>query len=286
MPIRIYDKTSAGRRFSSVNLNSEVTKFSPEKSLLRPLTKSGGRNHSGKITMRGRGGGAKRNYRMIDFRRMDRDGVVGKVVGVEYDPNRSGHIALIQYTDGVKRYIMAPVGIKPGDTVESSGAVAVDPKVGNNMPLKFIPTGLAVHSVELIPGRGGQICRSAGMYARLLNKEGKYATIMLPSGEQRMVHIECRATIGEVGNPDNAQVRYGKAGRMRHLGKRPITRGVAKSHNAHPLGGGSGRSKGNRPPCGPTGVLAKGGRTRNKKKHSTKLIIRRRVSTRYGQVSK
>lgn len=286
MPIRIYDKTSAGRRFSSVNLNSEVTKFSPEKSLLRPLTKSGGRNHSGKITMRGRGGGAKRNYRMIDFRRMDRDGVVGKVVGVEYDPNRSGHIALIQYTDGVKRYIMAPVGMKPGDTVESSGAVAVDPKVGNNMPLKFIPTGLAVHCVELVPGRGGQICRSAGMYARLLNKEGKYATIMLPSGEQRMVHIECRATIGEVGNPDNAQVRYGKAGRMRHLGKRPITRGVAKSHNAHPLGGGSGRSKGNRPPCGPTGVLAKGGRTRNKKKHSTKLIIRRRVSTRYGQVSK
>ncbi len=286
MPIRIYDKTSAGRRFSSVNLNSEVTKFSPEKSLLRPLSKSGGRNHSGKITMRGRGGGAKRNYRLIDFRRMDRDGIVGTVVGVEYDPNRSGHIALLEYTDGVKRYIMAPVGIKPGDRVESSATVAVDPKVGNNMPLKFIPTGLAVHCVELVPGRGGQMCRSAGMYARLLNKEGKYATLMLPSGEQRMVHVDCRATIGEVGNPDNAQVRYGKAGRMRHLGRRPITRGVAKSHNAHPLGGGSGRSKGNRPPCGPTGVLAKGGRTRNKKKHSTKLIIRRRVSTRYGQVSK
>lgn len=285
MPIRIYDKTSAGRRFSSVNLNSEVTKKKPEGSLLRPITKSGGRNHSGKITVRGRGGGAKRRYRVIDFRRSDRDGVMGKVVGIEYDPNRTAHIALVEYTDGVKRYILAPIGLKPGTMIVAS-AEAVEPKVGNSMALKHIPTGLAVHCVELQPGKGGQICRSAGNYARLTNKEGDYATLVLPSGEQRMVSVNCRATIGEVGNPDMQNVRWGKAGRMRHLGRRPITRGVAKSHNAHPLGGGSGRSKGNRPPVSPSGVLAKGGRTRNKRKHSTKMIIRRRVSTRYGVVSK
>ncbi len=286
MPIRIYDKTSAGRRFSSVNLNAEVTKVEPERSLLTPLPKKGGRNHSGKITSRGRGGGAKRRYRLIDFKRNDRDGVEGVVVGIEYDPNRTAHIALIKYADGVLRYIIAPVGLTPGQKIYASSDVAVDPKVGNNMPLKLIPMGLSVHCVELRPGRGAQICRSAGMYARLTNKEGDYATLVLPSGETRMVHVDCRATIGEVGNTDQVNVRWGKAGRMRHLGRRPITRGVAKSHNAHPLGGGSGRSKGNRPPCGPTGVLAKGGRTRNKRKHSTKLIIRRRVSKRYGLVSK
>jgi large subunit ribosomal protein L2 len=286
MPIRIYDKTSAGRRFSSVNLNAEVTKTKPEKSLLRPLPKKGGRNHSGKITSRGRGGGAKRLYRLVDFRRHDRDGIQGKVVGIEYDPNRTAHVALIQYTDGVKRYIIAPRDLQVGQTVVSSATESVDPKPGNNMPLKNIPTGLAVHCIEMTPGKGAQLCRSAGNYARLSNKEGQYATLVLPSGEIRMVHVECRATIGEVGNPDQQNVRWGKAGRMRHLGRRPITRGVAKSHNAHPLGGGSGRSKGNRPPCSPTGVLAKGGRTRNKKKHSTKLIIRRRMSQRYGLVSK
>lgn len=285
MPIRIYDKTSAGRRFSSVNLNTEVTKKKPEGSLLRALPKSGGRNHSGKITVRGRGGGAKRRYRVIDFRRADRDGIMGKVVGIEYDPNRTAHIALIEYTDGVKRYILAPVGLKTGATIVAS-TQAVEPKVGNSMLLKHIPTGLAVHCVEIVQGKGGQICRSAGNYARLTNKEGDYATLVFPSGEQRMVSVNCRATIGEVGNVDMQNVRWGKAGRMRHLGRRPITRGVAKSHNAHPLGGGSGRSKGNRPPCSPSGVLAKGGRTRNKRKHSTKLIIRRRVSTRYGVVSK
>jgi large subunit ribosomal protein L2 len=284
MPIRIYDKTSAGRRFSSVNLNTEVTKFEPEKSLLRPKPKKGGRNHSGKITMRGRGGGAKQRYRVIDFRRLDRDGVEATVVGIEYDPNRTAHIALLQYADGVKRYILAPLGLQVGSKLVSSATAAVEPKVGNAMPLKFIPTGLSVHCVELKAGKGGQMCRSAGMYARLSNKEGKYATLVLPSGEQRMVSVECRATIGEVGNADQQNVRWGKAGRMRHLGRRPITRGVAKSHNAHPLGGGSGRSKGNRPPCSPTGVLAKGGRTRNPRKASSKLIIRRRMSQRYGQV--
>lgn len=286
MPIRIYDKTSAGRRFSSVNMNTEVTKWEPEKSLTAPLVKSGGRNFSGKITSRGRGGGAKRLYRKIDFRRSDRDGVVGTVTAVEYDPNRTAHIALVTYSDGVKRYILAPVGLNVGDKVTASTTQACDPKVGNSMPLKYIPTGLSVHCVELVPGKGAQLCRSAGMYARLTNREGKYATLVLPSGEVRMIHVDCRATIGEVGNSDQINVRWGKAGRMRHLGRRPINRGISKSHNAHPLGGGSGRSKGNRPPCGPTGVLAKGGRTRDKKKHSTKMIIRRRVSQRYGQVSK
>jgi large subunit ribosomal protein L2 len=284
MPIRIYDKTSAGRRFSSVNLNTEVTKKEPEKSLTKALGKSGGRNHHGKITMRGRGGGAKRLYRVIDFRRMDRDGISATVTAIEYDPNRTSHIALLTYSDKVKRYIIAPKGLKVGEVIISSGKEAVEPKVGNAMPLKFIPTGLAVHCVELQPGKGGQLCRGAGMYARLTNKEGQYATLVLPSGEVRRIHIDCRATIGEVGNADQQNVRWGKAGRMRHLGRRPITRGMAKSHNAHPLGGGSGRSKGNRPPCGPTGVLAKGGRTRNPRRASSKMIIRRRVSTRYGEV--
>ena len=284
MPIRIYDKTSAGRRFSSVNLNTEVTKTTPEKSLMKPLSKTGGRNYSGKITSRGRGGGAKRQYRTIDFKRADHEGLEATVIGIEYDPNRTCHIALIQFADGVKRYIISPKGVTAGDKIVSHSKQAVEPKAGNSMPLKFIPTGLSVHAVELRPGKGAQMCRSAGMYAQLLNKEGAYATIMLPSGELRMVPVECRATIGEVGNADQQNVRWGKAGRMRHLGRRPITRGVAKSHNAHPLGGGSGRSKGNRPPCGPSGVLSKGGRTRDKTKHSSQLIIRRRMSKRYGQV--
>jgi large subunit ribosomal protein L2 len=286
MPIRIYKPTSAGRRFASVNAHSEVTKFKPEKNLLRKQSKLGGRNHSGKVTMRGIGGGAKRMYRLIDFKRADRDGILGKVIGIEYDPNRSSHIALIEYTDKVRRYVISPNGLKTGDTVESKGDGPADPKVGNNMRLRDIPTGLDVHCVELQPGRGAQICRSAGNFCKLMNKEGGYATLQLPSGEMRMVHHDCRATIGQVGNSDHVNRRLGKAGLARHLGSRPITRGVAKSHNAHPLGGGSGKSKGNRPPVGPTGVGAKGGDTRNKKQHSTKLIIRRRVSKRYGQKSK
>ncbi len=285
MPIRIYKPTSAGRRNASVNMHAEVTKSSPERSLLAPIHKKGGRNNRGVITSRGRGGGAKRMYRLIDFKRKDRDGIEGKVIGVEYDPNRSAHIALIEYTDGVKRYIIAPSGIQTNQMVVSSSDAAVEPAVGNCMPLKFIPAGLDVHCVELSPGRGAQFCRSAGTYARLSNKEGDYATLVLPSGETRRVHITCRATIGQTGNPDNRLRRLGKAGITRLLGRRPITRGMAKSHHAHPMGGGSGRSKGNRPPAGPTGVHAKGGRTRNRKKPSTKLIIRRRVSKRYGQVT-
>ena len=245
---------------------------------------AGGRNNQGVITSRGIGGGAKKNYRLIDFKRKDRHNIDGKIIGVEYDPNRSCHIALVQYSDGVKRYIPAPGGIKDGQVIQTSIDAAIEPSIGNAMPLAFIPTGLEVHCVELIPGRGAQMCRSAGTFARLSNKEGAYATLVLPSGEVRRVPLTCMATIGAIGNPDHRLRRLGKAGLTRLLGRRPITRGIAKSHHAHPLGGGSGRSKGNRPPCGPTGVLAKGGPTRNKKKHSTKLIIRRRVSTRYGQL--
>ncbi|MDX2117560.1 MAG: 50S ribosomal protein L2 [Planctomycetota bacterium] len=282
MPIRVYKKTSAGRRNASVNMHAEVTKFSPENSLLVKQVKSGGRNHSGKITSRGIGGGVKQMYRLVDFKRKDRDGIEGTIIGIEYDPNRSCHIALVKYTDGVKRYIPAANGMKDGMKIVSSKQ-AVEPTVGNAMPLKFIPTGLEVHCVELLPGRGAQMCRSAGSFARLTNREEDYATLVLPSGEVRRVSVECMATIGQIGNPDHRLRRLGKAGLTRLMGRRSITRGVAKSHHAHPLGGGSGRSKGNRPPCGPSGVLAKGGNTRNRKKFSTKLIIRRRVSKRYGQ---
>ncbi len=282
MPIRIYKPTSPGRRNASVNAHAEVTKSRPEKSLLVPLPKNGGRNHSGKITVRGRGGGVKQMLRKIDFKRRDRAGLEGKVVGIEYDPSRTSHIALILYPDGVKRYIPSPSGLKTGQTVLTSFDSAIEPSVGNAMSLRFIPTGLDVHCVELIVGRGAQMCRSAGTYARLTNKEGDYATLTLPSGEVRRVAIDCIATIGQVGNSDHRLRKLGKAGLTRLMGRRPITRGVAKSHHAHPLGGGSGRSKGNRPPCGPAGVLAKGGNTRNRKKHSTSLIVRRRSSTRYG----
>lgn len=283
MAIRVYKKTSAGRRNASVNLHVEVTKKKPEKSLLRPLPKTGGRNHHGVMTTRGQAGGHKRMYRKIDFKRLDRSDIQGTVVGIEYDPNRSCHIALIEYTDGVKRYIPSPLGLKDGETVLSSSSM-IEPKPGNSMPIKHIPTGLDVHCVELLPGGGAKICRSAGCYARLTNKEGALATLVLPSGEIRQVSIECRATIGQVGNTDHQNVRLGKAGRNRHMGRRPITRGVAKHHGIHPLGGGSGRSKGNRPPASKTNVQAKGGTTRNRKKHSESLIIRRRYSKRYGQL--
>jgi len=283
MAIRKYKPTSAGRRNASVNTNDEVTKTTPEKSLLAPLKKRGGRNHHGKITVKGRGGGAKRRYRLIDFKRRDRDGIEGKVVGIEYDPNRTCHIALVEYADGAKRYILAPVGLTDGDTIKSSDG-AIEPDTGNCMPLRHIPAGLSVHCVELQPGKGGQLCRSAGSYARLSNKEGKHATLVMPSGETRRVLIECRATVGQVGNTDHQNRRLGKAGINRHLGKRPKVRGVAMSHHEHPLGGGEGRSKGGRAPMSESGVLSKGGRTRNKNQPSSKLIIRRRKSKRYGQV--
>lgn len=283
MPIRVYKRTSAGRRNSSVNINAEVTKSTPEKSLLRAIKKTGGRNHHGKITARCRGGGHKRRYRMIDFRRNKVD-VPGKVIGIEYDPNRTCHIALIEYEDGEKKYILSPVGLSDGDTVVASKGRA-EPERGNAMPLGFIPTGLNVHNIEMVPGKGGQICRSAGTYARLMNREAGWATLVFPSGETRQISVNCIATIGVVGNTDHAQVRLGKAGRSRHLGRRPHIRGVATNHHDHPMGGGDGRSKGNRPPSSPSGVPAKGGRTRKRGKPSAKRIIRRRRSKRYGQLS-
>lgn len=283
MPIRQYRPTSAGRRNASVNMHAEVTRDRPEKSLLVPLPRKSGRNNQGKITMRGRGGGVKRMYRLIDFRRNDRNGIEGRVIGIEYDPNRSCHIALIEYTDGVKRYIPAPAGIREGEAIIAD-IKAVEPKTGNCMPIRDIPTGLDIHCVELTPGKGAQMCRAAGMYARLTNKEGQYATLVLPSGEIRRVRVECRATVGQVGNADQIQRWYGKAGIPRLLGRRPKTRGIAMHHGIHPLGGGSGRSKGNRAPVSRSGVPAKGGSTRNRKQFSEKLIIRRRKSVRYGQL--
>jgi len=285
MAIRKYKPTSAGRRNASVNLHVEVTKKEPERSLLEPKRSSGGRNNQGKITVKGRGGGVKRRYRKIDFKRKDRDGIAGTVVGIEYDPNRSSHIALIEYADGVKRYIIAPRGLKDGDRVmATNGETAAEPKPGNCMPMRMIPTGIAVHCVELNPGGGGVLCRSAGSSARLMNKEGSYATLLMPSGERRRVHIECRATVGQVGNTDHQNRRIGKAGINRKLGRRPTTRGVAMSHHAHPLGGGDGKSKGGRAPVNKAGTPAKGGPTRDRNKPSSRLIIRRRKSKRFGQL--
>lgn len=266
----------------SVNLHAEVTKKTPEKSLVRPLKRTGGRNNQGKVTVRGRGGGHKRRYRLIDFRRT-RDGMPAKVIGIEYDPNRSCHIALLEYEDGVRRYILAPQGLTDGDVVESS-ANAVEPKAGNCMPLKYIPTGLTVHNIEFEPGKGGKLCRSAGSGARLSNREGRWATIVLPSGEIRQVAVECRATVGQLGNTDHQNVKLGKAGRNRWRGRKPKVRGVAKDHACHPLGGGEGRSKGGREPASASGTKSKGGRTRPRGKWTDSRILRRRKSKRYGQL--
>jgi len=282
MAIKNYKPTSAGRRNASVNVNAEVTSRKPVKSLLRPLPSSGGRNNQGKITVHGRGGGHKRRYRVIDFRRQ-KDDMPATVKTIEYDPNRTCHIAMIEYTDGTQRYMLAPLGIKVSDQVISSRDAA-DPKPGNCVPLKHIPTGLTVHNIEFEPGKGGGLCRSAGAGARLTNKEGRWATLVLPSGEIRQVSLECRATIGQVGNLDHQHVSLGKAGRNRWKGRRPKTRGVAKDHSCHPLGGGEGRSKGDREPASATGTKAKGGRTRPRNKWTNARILRRRRSRRYGQL--
>lgn len=282
MAIRIYKRTSAGRRNASVNMHVEVTKTTPEKSLLTSKKRSSGRNHHGFITVRSRGGGAKKQYRKIDFKRNMLD-APAKVVGIEYDPNRTCHIALLEYADGQKRYILAPLGLKVGEELVSSDK-PVEPKAGNAMPLSLIPAGLSVHNVEMVAGEGGKLCRSAGMYARLTNKEGQWATLVFPSGEIRQVSMRCRATIGQVGNLDHQNVRIGKAGRARHMGRRPHTRGVAMNHHDHPTGGGDGKSKHNRQPASKTGILSKGGRTRKHGKPSDNRIIRRRRSVRYGQL--
>lgn len=283
MGVKIYRPTSPGRRQSSVNEFSELTEKNrpPTKALLEPLHKTGGRNHSGKITSWWRGGGAKRLYRVIDFKRRKDDGRA-TVIAIEYDPNRSCHIALIEYADKTKSYILAPLGLKAGDWVESGPSA--EPKVGNAMPLKNIPVGLDVHNIELTVGQGGKLARSAGSTARLIAREGDWATLLMPSGEMRQVRVECRATIGQVGNVDHQHVRIGKAGRTRHLGRRPHNRGTSMNPIAHPMGGGEGRSGGGRHPCSAWGQLAKGGKTRSPRKNSNKRILRRRRNVRYGQL--
>ncbi len=273
MGIKYYKPTTAGRRFASVSDFSEITRAEPEKSLLKPLKKTGGRNTEGKITAGHIGGGSRRHYRIIDFKRK-KDNILAKVASIEYDPNRSTRIALLHYLDGEKRYILAPDNLKVGQTVMSGDKV--EPEIGNCMPLKNIPMGLDIHNIELRVGQGGQFVRSAGGAAKLLAKEGNYAHIVLPSGEVRKIFDGCRATIGKLGNADHINVRLGKAGKSRWKGIRPHVRGVAQNPVAHPLGGGEGRSGGGRHPCSKTGLLAKGGKTRKKKSLSNKFIIRRR----------
>ena len=277
MPVKSYKPTSPGRRHGTVLDFSDLTKKKPEKSLLRPLKKTGGRNNTGRITSRRRGGGHKRRYRVIDFKRK-KDGVPAVVKAIEYDPNRSARIALLVYADGTKTYILAPLGVKVGQTL-MSGKDA-EPISGNAMTLADIPLGLQIHNIELNPGRGGQICRSAGSAAQLTAREGEHAVIQLPSGELRRIHVKCRATIGRLGNTDHQNVKLGKAGRKRHLGRRPEVRGTAMNPIDHPMGGGEGRTAGGRHPCSPTAVLAKGGRTRRKNHPSNKFILRRRKKRR------
>ena len=273
MSIKVYKPTINSRRNMSVTDYSELSKVAPERSLLAPLKKNAGRNSYGRITVRHKGGGNRRKYRIIDFKR-DKEGVA-TVLTIEYDPNRSSHIALVEYEDGEKRYILAPVGLKVGDKVEE-GASA-DIKVGNALKLKDIPTGTVVHNVELYPGRGGQLARAAGNSAQLMAKENGFALLRLPSGELRNVSAECRATIGTVGNADHENVKLGKAGRTRHLGIRPTVRGSVMNPNDHPHGGGEGKAPIGRPgPCTPWGKPALGYKTRNKKKASNKMIVKRR----------
>ena len=282
MGIRVYKPTSAGRRNSSVNDYAELTTNRPEKSLCKRIKKSGGRNYQGVITTRHRGGGARKIYRIIDFKR-NKDGVPAKVATVEYDPNRNCFISLLHYADGEKRYILAPLGIKVGDQVESGDSC--EPKIGNAMPLMAIPAGLEIHNIEMTAGQGGKLVRGAGNVARIVAKEGDWATIVLPSGEMRMIRRECRATIGRLSNPDHQNVRIGKAGRKRHMGRKPHVRGVAMNPVAHPLGGGEGHRGGGRHPCSPTGVLAKGGKTRNPRNPNNKRIIRRRKTKKQRQLT-
>jgi len=273
MAIKTYKPTSPARRFYTTASFDEVTKFEPEKSLLAPKKKSAGRNNQGRITVRHIGGGNRVKYRIIDFKR-NRDGIAAKVVGIEYDPNRSAFIALIQYVDGVKSYIIAPKGLNVGDQVMSGEKAEI--KVGNCLELKDMPVGAVIHNIELTPGRGAQIVRSAGMEARLMAKEGKFATIKLPSGETRKVLSNCRATIGTVGNLEHEIVSLGKAGRVRHMGTRPTVRGSVMNPCDHPHGGGEGKSPvGRKSPLTPWGKPALGKKTRNTKKQSSKLIIKR-----------
>ena len=273
MPIRKRKPTSPGRRFQTVSDFSEITRDRPEKALTRSNPKSGGRNSYGRMTSRHRGGGHKQKYRVVDFRR-DKDGVPAKVAAIEYDPNRDGRIALLHYYDGEKRYILAPQGLAVGDVLQSGHGAEIRP--GNALPLRFIPVGTIVHNVELKPGAGGKLGRGAGAAIQLVAKEGIHATVRLPSTEMRRVAIDCRATVGAVGNAEASLVKVGKAGRNRWKGKRPHTRGVAMNPVDHPLGGGEGKSSGGRHPVSPWGKPE--GRTRAKGKKSDEMIIRRRRS--------
>ena len=280
MGIRQYNPVTAGRRGASVSDFKELTKGAkPEKSLLKPLRKKGGRNNQGRITARHRGGGHKKQYRVIDFHRT-KDGVPAKVDSIQYDPNRNARVALLFYVDGEKRYIIAPEGLKAGQVVESGPDAP--PTVGNCLPLARMPLGVTVHNIELLPGQGARFCRSAGSGAVLMAREAEWAQITLPSGEIRRIPGQCRATIGQVGNADDMNIVYGKAGRKRWLGIRPTVRGTAMNPIDHPHGGGEGRTKGGRHPVSPTGVPAKGGSTRKHKKASNSAIVRRRRSRRYG----
>ncbi|ACV61242.1 ribosomal protein L2 [Desulfofarcimen acetoxidans DSM 771] len=272
MAVKKFKPTSPGRRFVTVSSFEEITADKPEKSLLRPLKKTGGRNAQGRLTVRHQGGGHKRMYRIIDFKR-DKDGIPAKVATIEYDPNRSARIALLHYADGEKRYIIAPAGVKPGMVLESGPQA--DIKVGNALQLKNMPVGTIIHNLELYPGHGGQLVRSAGTSAQLMAKEGKYAHVRMPSGEMRLFLQECRATIGQVGNLEHENITVGKAGRSRWLGIRPTVRGVVMNPVDHPHGGGEGRSPVGRNPVTPWGKPALGARTR-KKKNSDKLIVKRR----------
>lgn len=272
MGIRKYKPTTPGRRWMSVSDFSEITKTEPEKSLLLPYKKSGGRNNQGRRSARYIGGGHKRRYRIIDFRR-DKHGIPAKVAAIEYDPNRTARIALLHYVDGEKRYIIAPEGLKVGDTVISGPNV--EPKVGNALPLREIPLGTFVHNIEMLPGQGGKLVRAAGTGAQLVGKEEAYAVLKMPSGEIRRILIDCYATVGTVSNPDHINISIGKAGRSRWLGRRPRTRGVAMNPIDHPMGGGEGKASGGHPRSR-KGLYAKGKKTRNPKKPSSKLIISRR----------
>jgi large subunit ribosomal protein L2 len=274
MALKKHKPTSPGRRFQSVSDFAEITSTTPEKSLLEPLPKKGGRNNNGRITTRHQGGGHKRRYRVIDFKR-NKDGVPAKVATIEYDPNRTSRIALLHYADGEKRYILAPKGLKVGDAVASG--VGSDIKPGNTLPLSEIPVGTVVNAVELQPGKGAAIARSAGTSVQLMAKEGDYAALRMPSSEMRRVLVTCRATVGEVGNAEHGNISIGKAGRARHMGVRPTVRGTAMNPVDHPHGGGEGKNKtAGRHPVTPWGVPTKGHRTRKKNKTSDRLIIRRR----------
>jgi large subunit ribosomal protein L2 len=272
MSINKVKPTSPGRRFQTYSSFEEITRTTPERRLLKSLKKSGGRNAHGRITIRHRGGGHKRHYRVIDFKR-DKTGIPSKVAAIEYDPNRSSRIALLHYADGEKRYILAPVGLRVGDIVESGPEADIKP--GNTLPLNNIPLGTQIHNIELRLGKGGQIVRSAGTYAQLMAKEDPYALVKLPSGEVRMVLLKCKATIGQIGNVGHENKELGKAGRKRWLGRRPKVRGVAMNPVDHPMGGGEGRSSGGRHPCSPWGWPTKGFKTRPKRK-SNRLVVKKR----------